>query len=263
MSLYRIYIDETGNHDMTHVDDLNQRFLALTGVIVKSEYISSTLQPEMDALKHAFFQVDPDEPVIFHRKDIINRRPPFDVLRDPTIENEFNTNILEALNRWDYKVITVTIDKKSHRDQYSVWRYHPYHYCLSVILERFVLFLIYCNSFGDVMVESRGVKEDEKLKQTYRYLYQNGTDPIPPQRWRGRLTSKELKVKPKSSNIPGLQLADLVAHPSSREILLDHQLIKDDRDIFGDKITSILRQSKYLRSRSGQILGYGKKLLPK
>ena len=37
MSLYRIYIDETGNHDMTHADDPNQRFLALTGVILESQ----------------------------------------------------------------------------------------------------------------------------------------------------------------------------------------------------------------------------------
>jgi hypothetical protein len=37
MSLYRIYIDETGNHDMTHADDPNQRFLALTGVILEVE----------------------------------------------------------------------------------------------------------------------------------------------------------------------------------------------------------------------------------
>jgi hypothetical protein len=32
MTLYRIYIDEVGNHDLTHADDPNQRFLSLTGV---------------------------------------------------------------------------------------------------------------------------------------------------------------------------------------------------------------------------------------
>jgi hypothetical protein len=71
-----------------------------------------------------------------------------------------------------------------------------------------------------------------------------------------------LKVKPKTANVSGLQLADLVAHPSRREILLEHRLIADQRDVFGDKICEILRESKYLRSRTGQIEGYGKKLLP-
>lgn len=55
MSLYRIYIDETGNHDMTHADDPNQRFLALTGVILESEYNANSLQPEMDDIKRFFF----------------------------------------------------------------------------------------------------------------------------------------------------------------------------------------------------------------
>jgi len=58
MSLYRIYVDETGNHDMTHADDPNQRFLALTGVILESEYNTAALKPEMDAIKRQFFQKD-------------------------------------------------------------------------------------------------------------------------------------------------------------------------------------------------------------
>jgi len=262
MSLYRIYIDETGNHDMTHADDPNQRFLALTGIILESEYNTSAFQPELEAIKRQFFKHDPDTPVIFHRKEIVNRRPPFEPLRDADVETHFNQVLLEGLERWQYKAITVVIDKKAHRDQYSVWRYHPYHYCLAVMLERFILFLHYGNHRGDVMVESRGRVEDEKLEDSFRRLYQNGTDHVPAERWQERLTSAELKVKPKTANIAGLQLADLIAHPSRREILLDYKLIADNRDTFGNKICAILREDKYLRSRSGQIPGYGKKLLP-
>ncbi len=263
MALYRMYVDEVGNHDMTHADDPNQRFLSLTGVILESEYTLRVLQPEMDQLKRDFFQRDPDEPVIFHRKELVNKRPPFHPLRDPEIEQEFNTALLMALARWDYHVITVVLDKKAHRDQYQVWHYHPYHYCLAILMERFVLFLHYGGHRGDVMVERRGGKEDKKLKDSYSRLYERGTDNIPQGRWQERLTSRELKVKPKSANITGLQLADLIAHPSRREVLIEHQLIVDDRHTFGDQICAILRQSKYHRNwRTGQIVGYGKKLLP-
>jgi hypothetical protein len=262
MSLYRIYIDETGNHDMTHADDDNQRFLALTGVLLESEYNTSVLQPEIDSIKRQFFQQDPDMPVIFHRKEIVNRRPPFQVLRNAKIEKQFNESLLEGMERWQYQVITVVLDKKAHRDQYATWRYHPYHYCMAVMLERFVLFLHYGNHRGDVMVESRGGQEDEKLKDSYRRLYQDGTDNIPAERWQARLSSRELKVKPKSANIAGLQLADLLAHPSRREILLANKLITDERDTFGDRICAILKSSKYLRSPKGKIPGYGTKLLP-
>lgn len=130
------------------------------------------------------------------------------------------------------------------------------------MLERFVLFLCQENHRGDVMVESRGRVEDEKLKDSFQRLYFNGTDYVPAEKWQERITSAELKVKPKTANIAGLQLADLIAHPSRREILLDYKLITDNRDTFGDKICAILRNDKYLRSRNGQIPGYGKKLLP-
>lgn len=263
MALYRIYIDEVGNHDLTHADDPNQRFLSLTGVILESRYTLETLQPEMNNLKQTFFQRDPDEPIIFHRKELINKRPPFHPLRNPIIEQQFNTDLLLALARWNYRVITVVIDKRAHRDQYAIWHYHPYHYCLAVILERFVLFLHYNNHYGDVMVESRGGQEDSKLKDSYARLYRQGTDHIPSERWQERLTSSQLKLKPKSANIAGLQLADLIAHPSRREILLENRLIVDSRDTFGDQICAILRQSKYHRhGRTGQIEGFGKKLLP-
>ena len=263
MALYRIYIDEVGTHDLTHADDPNQRFLSLTGVILESDYTLRVLQPEMDHLKREFFQRDPDVPVIFHRKEMVNKRPPFEPLRDAETEQRFNLELLTALARWDYRVITVVLDKKSHRDQYQVWHYHPYHYCMAVLLERFVLFLHYGSHRGDVMVESRGGNEDGKLKDSYSRLYERGTDNIPPERWQERLTSSELKVKPKSANIAGLQLADLIAHPSRREVLIEHQLIVDDRDIFGNQICAILCQSKYNRKRlTGQIEGYGKKLLP-
>jgi hypothetical protein len=263
MALYRLYVDEVGNHDLTHADDPNQRFLSLTGVILESGYMLRVLQPEMDQIKREFFQRDPDEPVILHRKELVNKRPPFHSLRNPETEQRFNTALLTALARWDYRVITVVMDKKAHRDQYQVWHYHPYHYCLAVLLERFVLFLHYGGHRGDVMVESRGSREDGKLRESYTHLYERGTDNIPSERWQERLTSRELKVKPKSANVAGLQLADLIAHPSRREVLIEQQLIVDDRDTFGDQICAILRQSKYHRHwRTGQIVGYGKKLLP-
>lgn len=263
MALCRIYVDEVGNHDLFHADDPNQRFLSLTGVILESQYALNVLQPEMEQLKREFFQRDPDEPVIFHRKELVNKRPPFHTLSDPQVEQRFNTALLTALARWEYHVITVVIDKREHRDRYQVWHYHPYHYCLAVLLERFVLFLHYGEHRGDVMVESRGGKEDRKLKDSYVRLYQEGTDHIPVERWQQRLTSRELKVKPKSANVVGLQLADLVAHPSRREVLIEHQLFTDDRDTFGDQICAILCASKYLRHRSTRrIEGYGKKSLP-
>jgi hypothetical protein len=263
MSLYRIYIDEVGNHDMQHADDPNQRFLGLTGVILNGDYVTQTLQPEMMKIKTDFFFSDPDEPVIFHRKEMINKKGPFSVLWNSNVKKKFDTELLKALECWEYKVVTVVIDKLVHREQYKVWRYQPYHYCLAVLLERYILFLERAGARGDVMVESRGAREDRRLADSYSRLYQNGTDFIDQTRFQARLTSRELKIKPKRANIPGLQLADIIAHPSRQEVLIDNKLLHDDRFTFGKRICEILRRDKYLRDpRTGDISGYGKKLLP-
>ena len=111
-------------------------------------------------------------------------------MRDKKIEKQFNRRLLDALERWQFNAITIVLDKKAHRDQYATWRYHPYHYCMAVMLERFVLFLHYNKYRGDVMVESRGRVEDMKLKESFQRLYNNGTDHIPAGRWQERLTSR-------------------------------------------------------------------------
>lgn len=263
MGLYRIYIDEVGNHDLTHTEDPNHRFLSLTGVILESKYTRLKFIPELDEIKRKYFQTDPDVPVIFHRKEMVNHRPPFSSLNDPDVLQKFNAELLDALQRWEYLVISVVIDKQEHLKRYTVWHYHPYHYCLKVLLERFILFLHYSNSQGDVMVESRGTKEDGLLMDSFGRLYERGTNDIPASKWQKRLTSRELKVKPKPANIAGLQLADIIAHPSRREILIENHLVQDDRYVFGDQICEILQQSKYYRNQeNGRIDRYGKKLLP-
>ena len=125
LTLYRIYIDEVGNHDLDSADNPNERFLSLTGVILESSYTLNTLIPQMDEFKRYFFQRDPDEPIVFHRKELINKRHPFQALRNPEVEAEFNQTLLELLAAWSYTTMTVVIDKREHRDRYQVWHFHP------------------------------------------------------------------------------------------------------------------------------------------
>ena len=108
------------------------------------------------------------------------------------------------------------------------------------------------------MAESRGGREDKRLKEAFSNLWENGTDYVAPERFQMVLTSRQLKVKPKSNNISGLQLADLIAHPSRNEILTENGLIRKGKVApFGEKIVKIL-QSKYYQ-RGNRI--FGKKLL--
>ncbi len=258
MKKYRIYVDEVGNPDLKSSTDPNHRFLSLTGVICDLDYVAKVLQPEMEECKRRFFGGHPDEPIIFHRKEMLNAKRPFESLRDPSVRQQFDDELLRLLRHWEYKVISVCIDKKRHQETYTTWRYDPYHYCLAVLLERFTLFLRRRHARGDMLAESRGGKEDTRLKQSFAQLWERGTEYITPDEFQQTLTSKQLKVKTKANNIAGLQLADMIAHPSRNEILNQHELLPGPVRPFAQLIIPIL-QSKYDRLPDGRIVG--KKLL--
>lgn len=254
---YRIYIDEVGNSDLGSSDNPNHRFLSLTGVIVELGFVERTLYPQMENLKVRFFGSHPDEPVVFHRKEMLNSRPPFQVLENDQVRAHFDEELLRFLMAWEYTLITVCIDKKKHKETYSSWLFDPYHYCLAVLLERFVLFLERNNTIGDALAESRGGKEDMRLKASFVRLWEKGTGYISSERFKNRLTSKQLKIKSKANNISGLQLADLLAHPSRNEILDEHNVLGKPLGAFAKKVIQILRE-KY--DQKGECI-YGKKFI--
>lgn len=261
MNKYRIYIDEVGNNDLESSDNPNHRYLSLTGLIFELNYVKDVVTPALEKLKQKYFPYHPDEPVILHRKELVNKKFPFDSLKNKTIEENFNSEFIQLLKDLDYLVVSVLIDKKEHKLKYQTWKYDPYHYCMEILIERFFFFLESVDSVGDVMVESRGGKEDMRLKKSYSKIFQNGTQFIESERLQKRLTSKELKVKPKMLNIACLQLTDLIAHPSRRFMFRKYDINEGKEFVFGDQIISVI-EGKYYRGKFGVIEGYGIKLLP-
>lgn len=161
------------------------------------------------------------------------------------------------MSSWEYRVLTVCLDKKNHKETYTTWRYDPYHYCLAVILERYSFFLNRVGAVGDVLAESRGGKEDRRLKASFHRLWEKGTDYRAPEEFQKVLTSCQLKIKSKSNNVSGLQLADLIAHPSRNEILSEHGFMAREPAPFAQRVIAIL-QGKYDRERNRI---FGKKFL--
>ena len=229
MRIYRIYIDESGDHtygkkeikrlrllkggkivadipfdDYPQLEQDEKRYLGLTGCIIEMEEYKNSFLPKMRDLKRKHFPHDIDDPVIFHREDIIFKSGPFCILRNPEKQNAFNEDLLKFFRDTNYIIITVVIDKKSHIDQYQEYAYNPYDYCLTALMERYCGLLKFNKSKGDVLAESRGGAEDRQLKETYRHIYNNGTRYRPKEFFQNVLTSKEIKLKPKEANIPGL-----------------------------------------------------------
>lgn len=258
MKLYRMYIDESGDHTYYETEDSAKRYLGLTAIIVESEYYRINFQPSLEALKQKHFPYSPDDPVILHREDIVNKRGPFWRLRNSEKENLFNEDLISFLNDQSYCVISIVIDKKVHTERYGIDAYHPYHFCLMALLERYCGYLNFYNARGDVMAEARGGTEDRQLKVAYKSIYEGGTYYRGSEFFQKVLTSAEIKIKPKWKNIAGLQIADVLAHPCKQEILSDWKKCEVLKDNFGAKICKCIRPKYNYQVHEGRIQGYGK-----
>lgn len=263
---YRIYIDESGDHachPYEVFDKPEKRYLGLTGCLFDmSNY--PAFQIEIERLKTKHFAEYPyrdhDEPLVLHRKAMINRRGAYSLLRDPANEQLFNHDLLALIRSTPFTIISVVIDKKAHLQRYK-YPEHPYYYCLEVILERYCGYLDHIGARGDVMAESRGRTEDSALKKEYVRIYRVGTPYLSSEVAQRVLTSSQIKIKPKIANIAGLQLADLQAFPIKQEILLEEGRIPDPGDVFGKRICEVVAPKFNRHLYTGQVKGYGKVFL--
>jgi len=258
---YRLYIDESGDHTYSNSDDSEKRYLGLTGCIFELGYYHNEFQPSFEEFKRKHFAYDPDDTVILHRKELINKQGHFSQLIDKDKEINFNESLLSIIRDSKYTVVTVVIDKNAHKKRYGEIAFHPYHYCLVALLERFCGFLHIYNMVGDVLAESRGGQEDMQLKEAYRRAYESGTNLRDASYFQQVLTSMEIKLKPKLANVSGLQLADLLAYPCKQDILLINRRIEKYYGKFGKKIMEIVQKKYNFRSMTGQVEGYGKVFL--
>jgi hypothetical protein len=257
-SSYRLYIDESGDHTYHELENPAKRYLCIVGCLIQHEVYRTTFHPQLENLKQKHFPHSPDEPVILHRNDIINKRGSFWRLRDTEKENSFNEDLLAFLETQDYKIIAVVIDKKVHIERYHEAAFHPYHYCLTTLLERYCGLLHFLNAKGDVLAESRGGVEDKQLKEAYLRIYNAGTHFRSKNFFQDVLTSKEIKLKLKKSNIVGIQIADLLAYPIKQEILFENNRIDKIEDVFGKKICQSIKNKFNAQFYTGKVDGYGK-----
>lgn len=261
--MFRLYVDEVGTDDLVHLDKDNHRYLSLTGVAMRLDEARDVLEPSMDRIKARIFKQDPDNPVILHRKEILGNKGVFETLRrNPEKRKEFNQDILSIFSSVKYTTITALIDKSWMVKQKHWHQRHPYHYLMEIIVEKYAQFLERENDIGDIMPESRMGKKDCLLQGSFTTVKQDGTHYVDSNRINSVIRSKNLKFRTKKSNISGLQICDLIAHPShiNTRVKMGHSVCLGP---FSQSVVNILEANKYDRSPyNGKIEGYGIKHLP-
>lgn len=241
---YVIYVDESGDHDLTSVAQSYPVFILAFCIFTKTDY-ARTVVPQVQEFKFRWFGHDN---VILHEHEIRKQRPPFKFLQNEERRALFMSELNGILELCPTTVIASVIDKPRLAQRY-VEPDNPYHIAMQFCMERTHRFLTEHGQAGrltTIMFEKRGEKEDAKLELEFRRI-KDGAN------FRGAAMAElDIRMVDKKANSSGLQIADLFARPIGIKTLRPDQ---------PNRAYDII-QAKFRRSAAGDIRGYGLKLFP-
>ena len=240
-----MFLDESGEASMKS-DDPNFNIFVLCGVLF-SEIAYNEFDNKFKALKHKFFGTDN---IIFHSIKMRKPKGVFKILLDETTRNNFYNDINQIFVESNYQIISCVINKSAYKERYP-HKNTAYQEALKFMCER----SMFCLRREDVVkkliicLEQRG-KEDALIKKYYTQFIKHGTSFM--SRYEMRMCAEKLIFRPKSANVNGLQLADLIAYPIARKHLTPDSP-QPTYEVFFEK---------FYKSNAGECKGYGLKVYP-
>lgn len=206
---YIVFIDESGDHGMGKIDQGYPIFVLTCCVFNKSHYCNMVL-PRFNDFKMKYWG---HNNIILHESDI--RRPKkteYYFLNDENSYTEFMTDLSNVIKETEFFHITTIVDKNklSKRQNHS----NIYEFALLFCMERLHQQLEYSQKkkIVDVIIESRGKKEDKEIELEFRRIL-DGQQKTFASSTAFNSVPYRFHVKRKECNIIGLQIADLIARP--------------------------------------------------
>ena len=170
---YCLYMDESGNHGLTQVDESFPVFLLCSVLIAESDY--NIIRNSINELKHQFWN---NKNVIFHSRDIRKCDKEFAVLFDLEKKAKFYEGINRIVGGNNYTIIASAIRKDEYIKRFGRLANDVYEIALSFIIERAVFLLDDIkdpNKELEIIIEKRGNKEDKQLHEHFQRLMARGT----------------------------------------------------------------------------------------
>lgn len=237
-----MFVDESGDHGLESIDPAFPVFVLAFCIVEKEQYAYHWL-PALTEFKFRHFGHDQ---VILHERDIRKDTGDFKFLRNPAKKRAFLGELTNLVAELDSVIIASTI-RKDRLVGPCVTPSNPYEIALQFGLERVQKWLGRQRARGltPVIIERRGKREDDELELEFRRICSGGN-------YGGRALALDPRFVSKSANVPGLQIADLVARPIGRHVLNPAQ-----RNRAFDVI-----EPKLDRDGRGKVAGWGLKVFP-
>lgn len=240
---YLVFVDESGDHELTKINLEFPVFVLLFSIIPKSVYVNSVCR-DLQRFKLDFWGHDE---VVLHEHEIRKPRGDFSILIQREVRDRFLTRLTALMDALPATIIAVVIDKVEFDHRYAR-PLSPYDYAMENGLERVFRELESLQQTGrttPIIVERRGRREDKELELAFHRVCA-GTNAL------RRQFPFQLIMSSKASNSAGLQLTDLMARP----VALRHL-----RPQTANRAYEIIAK-KLRKGPDGRIEGYGLKIIP-
>jgi hypothetical protein len=201
---YVVYVDESGDHSLAHLDPDYPVFVLALCVFHKRHYAEKII-PAVEKLKFNYFGHDS---VVLHEHEIRKQKGDFAFLSHKPTRLEFIDRLSSIMEASNFILMACVVDKARLGRNEGIGS-NPYHIALGICLEVLREFLAEKGQDQlqtHVVVECRGKKEDAELELEFRRICDGenaGSRQLP----------FNIIFADKKTNLTGLQLADLVARP--------------------------------------------------
>lgn len=239
---YLVFVDESGDHGLTAVNQDFPLFALAFCVFAKQDYLEC-VTPALRRLKFTTFGHDL---VVLHEHDIRKKEGAFAMMsREP--REAFLDALTRVIEAAPFLLVAVVIDKRELQLSGAELA-NPYHLALQFGLERVFRLLGergQAERLTHFIVESRGKREDTELELEFRRICEGGNG-------LSHTLPFRLVMADKRANSEGLQIVDMVARPVALSVLRPGQ---------PNRAMAILK-GKLWRGPDGRTDGCGLKCFP-
>lgn len=252
--MFLLFLDESGDHNLNPKKvDPSYPVFVLSGCIFREDYYESRFALEFNKLKRGFFGTDE---IILHTLEMTRPHKSATKAFMKLVDKDFRIKFYTALNnliaKSEFTIVSCVIKKVKHLEMYGLSAMDPYLLSFDNLLNR-LIFEIPPGQKGQILAERRNDILDNQLELAWLNTKINGTEFAQPSEVKRKV--KGLDLIEKQMNVPGLQLADLVASPIGRKVLGKKRRLGHEVDF------EVLRNK--FRQKDGKVLGYGLSILPK